>query len=190
MSPVEVSIETDRLVIKSPHKQLAKPLADYMARNRQFLQPWTPIRSDEFYTEEWHHQDLKKRANSFDSGLEYRFYIHLKAEPHKVIGDIGFSNVIRGYFHSCNLGYQLDKDELQKGYMFEALSASIGHVFQNYALHRLEANIIPRNAASIALVKKLGFKKEGYSEQYLHINNVWEDHERYALINESWQAGS
>lgn len=184
---MEVSIETDRLILSSPHNQLAKNLVDYFVRNREFLKPWTPIRSEEFYTEEWHIVDLKKRAASFDAGTEYRFYIYLKNDRSTVIGDIGFSNVIRGCFHSCNLGYQLDKDELGKGYMFEALSASIGHMFRNYALHRLEANIIPRNIASVALVEKLGFKKEGYSEKYLRINGVWEDHGRYALLNENWE---
>jgi len=59
-----------------------------------------------------------------------------------------------------------------------ALEARFGAL----GLHRVEANIMPRNGASIALVRRAGFRQEGYSPQYLRIAGRWEDHERWALV--------
>ena len=72
--------------------------------------------------------------------------------------------------------------------MKPALAAVIAISFDNLALHRLEANIQPSNIASIALVKSLGFRLEGYSPRYLKIAGAWQDHERYAITAEEWLA--
>ena len=72
--------------------------------------------------------------------------------------------------------------------MKPALAAVIAISFDNLALHRLEANIQPSNIASIALVKSLGFRLEGYSPRYLKIAGTWQDHERYAITAEEWLA--
>jgi [ribosomal protein S5]-alanine N-acetyltransferase len=66
--------------------------------------------------------------------------------------------------------------------MTEALRAAVSHAFGDLGLHRLEANIQPGNVASIALVRRLGFQKEGFSPRYLRINGQWRDHERWALL--------
>jgi ribosomal-protein-alanine N-acetyltransferase len=63
----------------------------------------------------------------------------------------------------------------------------IARAFGAYRLHRLEANIQPTNAPSIALVKGLGFRLEGYSPAYLRIAGRWRDHERWALTVEDWK---
>jgi ribosomal-protein-alanine N-acetyltransferase len=54
-------------------------------------------------------------------------------------------------------------------------------------LHRLEANIQPGNRASLRLVRRLGFKREGYSRRYLKIRGRWCDHERWAILAEEWR---
>jgi ribosomal-protein-alanine N-acetyltransferase len=58
--------------------------------------------------------------------------------------------------------------------------------FGELGLHRLEANIQPGNARSIALVRVLGFEKEGFSRRYLKIDGDWRDHERWALLSDRW----
>ena len=76
----------------------------------------------------------------------------------------------------------------QDGYMTEALQLALHYAFKSLRLHRLEANIQPSNAASIALVKRAGFVLEGYSERYLKVCGRWRDHERWAITAERWRA--
>jgi ribosomal-protein-alanine N-acetyltransferase len=70
--------------------------------------------------------------------------------------------------------------------MSEGLRAVIDAAFGELGLHRLEANIQPTNARSLALVQRLGFHKEGYSPRYLRLDGDWRDHERWALRSEDW----
>jgi len=92
-------------------------------------------------------------------------------------------NIVRGVFLSCHLGYGLDKDEINKGYMTEALNAVIRFAFDKVKLHRIEANVMPRNKPSIRIVEKLGFKNEGLARKYLKINGKWEDHIHFVVLN-------
>ena len=70
----------------------------------------------------------------------------------------------------------MDKAETNRGYMTEALRCVIDFAFNRLRLHRIEANIMPRNHASRRVVEKLGFHYEGLARQYLQINGRWEDH--------------
>lgn len=72
--------------------------------------------------------------------------------------------------------------------MTEALQLASRYAFTEVGLHRLEANIQPPNRASIALVRRSGFRKEGYSPQYLRIGGEWRDHERWALLSSDLSA--
>jgi ribosomal-protein-alanine N-acetyltransferase len=71
--------------------------------------------------------------------------------------------------------------------MTEALDLALRHAFRTLKLHRIEANIQPENAASIALVRKLAFRLEGFSPRYLKIGGRWRDHERWAILREEWE---
>jgi ribosomal-protein-alanine N-acetyltransferase len=70
--------------------------------------------------------------------------------------------------------------------MQEGLAKVITHAFDVMKMHRLEANIQPGNLRSKALVKRLGFRREGLSPRYLKINGRWRDHERWAILSEDW----
>jgi ribosomal-protein-alanine N-acetyltransferase len=69
--------------------------------------------------------------------------------------------------------------------MTEALERAISFAFEDMRLHRIEANIMPKNARSIRVVEKLGFVNEGLSRKYLKIAGSWEDHIHYVLLNPS-----
>jgi ribosomal-protein-alanine N-acetyltransferase len=85
------------------------------------------------------------------------------------------------------LGYKLDADEINKGYMTEALRKGIDIAFNEVGLHRIEANIMPKNKRSLRTVEKLGFYNEGLAYKYLKINGKWEDHIHMVLLNEEEQ---
>lgn len=105
-----------------------------------------------------------------------------------IIGAMSLSQIFRKGFQSAYLGYYIGARYANKGYMTEALGLLLDYAFKHLQLHRLEANVQPNNAASIALVKRAGFKKEGYSRGYLKISGRWRDHERWAILAEDWRA--
>ncbi len=71
--------------------------------------------------------------------------------------------------------------------MSEAVARVADIAFNDLRLHRIEANIMPRNKRSIQVVEKNGFIYEGVSKRYLRINGNWEDHAHYVLLNEGWE---
>ena len=91
----------------------------------------------------------------------------------------------RGVLESAHLGYSVDEKETGKGIATEAIKGIKEFSFNELNLHRLEANVIPANTASIRVLEKLNFVQEGYSKNYLKINNIWQDHIRFAIINEN-----
>ena len=103
-----------------------------------------------------------------------------------LLGAINLSEIVRGKFQSCYLGYYIGPAYTGQGYMTEALQLMLATAYRRLRLHRVEANIQPNNAASIRLVKRAGFRREGYSPRYLKIGGRWRDHERWALLAENW----
>lgn len=92
------------------------------------------------------------------------------------------SEIVRGVFRSAYLGYFAFRPHEGRGLMSEGLGLVVRDAFRRLGLHRLEANVQPGNRASIRLVKRLGFRKEGYSPRYLKIRGRWRDHERWAIL--------
>ena len=102
----------------------------------------------------------------------------------RILGAINFSQIIRGPLQGAFLGYWIGAEFARQGFMTEGLRLAAEHAFETLGLHRIEANIRPENTASIALVQRVGFRKEGYSPRYLKIDGDWRDHERWALLKE------
>lgn len=103
-------------------------------------------------------------------------------ETGEIVGVVNITNIIRGLFQSAYVGYFVFEGFERQGLMREGLSAAVHHAFKKLKLHRLEANIQPGNAASLALAKSCGFQLEGYSPRYLKIRGQWKDHERWAIV--------
>ena len=96
--------------------------------------------------------------------------------------------IFHGAFRGAYLGYYMGAPYANRGYMTEALQLMLRYAFKKIKLHRLEANIQPGNTASIALVRRAGFRREGYSPRYLKICGRWRDHERWAITVEDWKS--
>ncbi|MDD4569911.1 MAG: GNAT family N-acetyltransferase [Tepidanaerobacteraceae bacterium] len=175
--------ETERLVLKVLHKTYAELVLDYYLRNRDFLKEWEPTKSEDFYTMQHQEEQLDKELVNIANGNLFRLWILKKNDESRVIGSVGFNNIVRGAFLSCHLGYKLDKDEINKGYMTEAIQKGIDIMFNEFGLHRIEANIMPKNKCSLRVVEKLGFYNEGLANKYLKINGKWEDHIHMVLLN-------
>jgi ribosomal-protein-alanine N-acetyltransferase len=109
-------------------------------------------------------------------------------ENRNFVGLIDFSNIVRGLFQNAYVAYFAVAPHHRHGYMKAALMAALRYAFGPLRLHRVEANIQPGNIASLALVRGLGFTREGYSPKYLRVGGRWSDHERWAMLRENWSA--
>jgi [ribosomal protein S5]-alanine N-acetyltransferase len=102
-----------------------------------------------------------------------------------IVGGININNIVRGTLRCGTLGYTAYSLTSGRGYMTEGLRLVIQLAFGPLDLHRLEANIQPDNTPSLNLVKRLGFRREGYSTAFQFINGARRDHERWAITNET-----
>lgn len=176
--------ETERLILKVLDRSHAELVLDYYLKNRSFLEEWEPVKSKEFYTKQHQEEQLGKELANIENNNSFRIWVFKKEDDSKIIGSVGFNNIVRGAFLSCHLGYKSDKDEINKGYITEAIKKGIEVMFNEFGLHRIEANIMPKNKRSLRVVEKLGFYNEGLAYKYLKINGKWEDHIHMVLLND------
>ena len=169
-------MQDERIRLIPADLSLAPRVADFYARNREFLRPYEPIRREDFISLACQERALKKEVAEWKAGTGYRFYIVPADSPREIIGTIALSNVVMGAFCSAYLGYKLDEAHQGRGYMTAAVGMVVKYAFEELRLHRIEANVMPRNRASLRVLEKNGFENEGLSRAYLNINGVWEDH--------------
>ena len=134
-----------------------------------------------------------------DSSAAFRAYVNRSRQPTQCsflvclrdggefAGVINLNEIVFGLFQSTYLGYYGFSPHSGQGLMSEGLTLVVTRAFRRLRLHRVEANIQPKNRASIALVRGLGFRKEGLSRRYLKVAGRWRDHERWATIAEDWR---
>jgi ribosomal-protein-alanine N-acetyltransferase len=114
-------------------------------------------------------------------------FVARDADSGRIAGIVNLSEIVRGFFQSAYMGYYGMAGLNGRGLMGEAVRLVVTHAFRELGLHRVEANIQPGNEPSRALVKRLGFRQEGYSPRYLKIDGDWRDHERWAVLAEEWR---
>ncbi len=165
--------------------EFKEQLLNYQIRNKDFLKPYNPLYKESFYTLKNQEDILAQNILDYKNGNNYVFYIFLEKE-NLLIGKISLSNIVRGVFQSCFLGYSLDKDYLNNGYMSFAISSIVKFAFDDLKLHRIEANVMPRNKASLRVLEKNNFINEGLSTKYLQINGIWEDHIHMVILNNNY----
>ncbi|MCF8564196.1 GNAT family N-acetyltransferase [Alicyclobacillus tolerans] len=177
--------DSERIYIRRLEMDDLEALLDLRVRNRHFLKPFEPITLDSHYTLEGQQEILQKVQHNWETGSGYGFGIFLNKED-RLIGRVNLSNVVRGAWESCTMGYFLDEHYNGQGFTTEAIRLAIGFAFGTAKLHRVQAAVMPRNVSSIRVLDKVGFRYDGFSEFYLKINDVWEDHNLYSITRERW----
>lgn len=175
-------LRTQRLVLRLLEPRQAPLMLSFRQENRRFLEPWEPRRAPEFYTQGFWEMQLAAALREYRQGTSLCLSL-LDPQETEVYGVCNFTNIIRGTFQACHLGYALAERHEGKGLMFEALSESIRYVFDVMRLHRVMANYLPHNKRSGDLLARLGFTIEGKAAGLLKINGVWEDHILTSKIN-------
>lgn len=182
MNSMTDQLVTERLILVRPHIDDCASLLAYRELNKRHLAVWEPLRADSFYTLAEVKLQLRAMAKQAASGTAVHWLIKQHGNS-DVIGQCGLTNIVRGPFQACHLGFALSSEQQGKGLMSEALKAAIPHMFDGYGLHRIMANYQPDNRRSENLLQRLGFEKEGLAKSYLKINGRWVDHVLTSLIN-------
>jgi len=166
-----------RVAIRAPR---AKDQTEYLAavhRSRRLHRPWVyPPSSPRLFRAYL----ARSRQHTHKS------YVAFLWPSGAMVGVVSLSEIVRGPFRSAYLGYYGFAPHNARGYMTAAVGLVLAKAFRMLKLHRLEANIQPSNRPSVALVRRLGFKREGYSPRYLKVGGRWRDHERWAILKEEW----
>ena len=178
-------IHTARLTLFIPGPDDAERCVRFNRDNEAFLKPWEPPMSPRSF-DPISVADVRARAvTEAKAGTSFGFAFVARGTKDEtpILGWCTFSNIIRGIFQSCFLGYKLDERSQRQGYMTEALGAGIDYLFTAQRLHRIQANYMPHNQRSAAVLRRLGFTIEGTARNYLFIGGQWRDHVLTSLVN-------
>ena len=184
-----LAFSTDRLIVSLPRDDLATARLDFSIRNREHLKQWNPPDPDGVYTLPYWQDAVVKCAAAFEARSAIRFWLMPREQPDRVVGSIGYSQISRGPFCACILGYQIDRECEGHGLMSEALRAGNRYMFDEQKLHRIAANYRPENVRSGRLLAKLGFRIEGFAKDYLFIDGAWRDHVLTSITNDGFSVG-
>ena len=182
--PASLLIDTPRLQLLATHPGLAEAVAAFYQRNAAHFATWDPPLPADHNTLPRVTESLHDGQRAFEAGQGHRWWLSLRESPGEVIGSVHLSNVVRGPFQSCNLGYALDASLQGFGLMHEALRAVLAEAFKlPLNLHRIQAAVRPENLRSLAVLQRLAFRDEGLARDYLFIDGAWRDHRLFAITH-------
>lgn len=167
-----------RLRRATPHD--AEAFVAYLKRNWPRFAPAIPTPTDASFLSETYRsrfaEDMDQRRSPWTISMV------IIRDDNEVMGDITFSNIIYGAFQACYLAFKIDHQLEGRGIMRRALENCCKMMFVEFKLHRIMANYRPENVRSAALLKRLGFRPEGFARDYLHLDGAWRDHVLTALV--------
>ena len=178
-------ITTARLTLRIAGPQDARRCAEFNRDNIEFLAPWEPEMTVSSFDVAAIAAVREKAVADAVAGKAFSFAM-FPSDPNAetpIVGWLSLSNIIRGVFYACYMGYELDRRMEGHGYMSEAARAAIDFAFKTLRLHRIMANYMPHNQRSAALLRRLGFTIEGVARDYLYIAGGWRDHVLTSLTN-------
>ncbi|MCA1053795.1 GNAT family N-acetyltransferase [Rossellomorea aquimaris] len=171
-----------KIYIRHYESSDAPSMLQFEVENKDFFKDYSPLMSEEFYTLESQEERVARTKTRMASDEYYAFGI-FDTETDELIGNISLSDVIRGPLQCCYIGYSLAKQHNGKGYATEAVKLAVEYAFNDLKLHRVEAGVMLHNIASMRVLEKAGFHKEGIFIKNVKINGSWEDHQHFAIIN-------
>ena len=150
--------------------------------SRTFLVPWEPTWPADDLSRGAYRRRIKRYTEDLRNDLAYAFLIY-RSDDDVLVGGLTLANIRRGVAQAGSIGYWIGAPFARQGYMTAAMRALVPFCFGTLRLHRLEAACIPTNLASVRLLDKTGFRREGYARSYLCINGTWQDHLLYARLS-------
>jgi ribosomal-protein-alanine N-acetyltransferase len=186
----DASLVGPRVVLRALDGDDFEAWRDIRLRCREWLEPWEPLPEPGSPDPVSDREAFRARCGAwerqrqFDTAYGYGLFLR----DGTLLGEVSLGSVLRGPFQSGFIGYWIDEKHAGNSYVPEGVALVIRYGFDTLGLHRLEAAIVPRNDKSRRVAEKLGLRDEGTARRFLQIRGVWEDHVRYAITREDWDA--
>ena len=178
---------TNRLILKILTPQYARDVLEFQLQDRELFEQYEADRYPDFYTLEHHRKTLEYEFRLALKKMNVRFYVFLKDDPYTIIGTVSLYE-ISSTFRRCEIGYKFASRFHGNGYAHEAVLKTIEIAFHELGLHRICAHVQESNIASIRLLEKIGFQKEGVCRHHLCIKGQWTDHLQFSLTESNKNA--
>ncbi|MFA5948974.1 MAG: GNAT family protein [Hyphomicrobium sp.] len=159
--------------------------AELRSQSRAHLVPWEPAWSMDDLTKASFRRRVRHYQKEALDDLGYALLI-FETEGARLVGGLTLSHLKRGVTQSATLGYWLGAPYVGRGYMSDAVRAILPYTFETLSLHRIEASVQPTNEASLRVLDRVGFRREGMARGYLKINGQWQDHVLFAMLADEW----
>jgi len=176
-------IAGDGVFLRTPSLADFSAWVELRAESRAFLTPWEPTWPADDLTRTAFRRRIRRYHNEIREDHAYPFFI-LRQSDYQLLGGITLSNITRGMTQTATLGYWMGERFANQGFMTCSVRAIAPFAFATLHLHRLEAACLPHNAASIRLLERVGFRREGLARGLVCINGRWQDHIVYALLSD------
>ena len=173
----------DGVVLQYPQMADYEAWRDLRETSQDFLKPWEPLWLDDELTRAAFRQRIHCYDELVATDAAYPYFI-FRTGDQRLLGGVTLSHVRRGVAQSATIGYWIGAPHTGQGYMTRALVALNVHAFGPLNLHRIDAACMPRNTASIKLLERTGFIREGAAQSYLKIAGKWEDHLLWGKISD------
>jgi ribosomal-protein-alanine N-acetyltransferase len=183
-------IVTQRLVLRPPRTTDVSAMRAALRKNAAHLRPWSVAQApgeDPASLTSVSRAVLRHRRE-WEAGQAYVLLVVAREDEGAIIGRVALGGILRGAFQNAYLGYWIDEEQQGRGLMTEAVRAATSFAFASAGLHRVQAAVMPRNAGSMRVLDKAGYRHEGFAPRYLCIAGAWEDHVIFAVTAEEWGA--
>lgn len=177
----DLAVKGQNVLLRPPQMSDHEAWAALREESRDFLTPWEPVWPADDLTRAAFRRRLRRYEEDQRTDQAYAFMIFRTGDD-ALLGGVTLANMRRGVAQAGSIGYWVGARYARQGVMTAAMRALVPFAFDSLRLHRLEAACIPTNAASVALLEKSGFTREGYAREYLCINGLWADHLLYARL--------
>ncbi len=160
-------IVTERLVLRPPRTADVPEIRRALRDNADHLRPWSVATApnEDPASLVSVSQAVSNHRREWKRGRAFVLMITPRGEESRIIGRVALAGVLRGAFQNAYLGYWIDGGQQRRGLMTEAVAAATSFAFDAAALHRVQAAVMPRNRASLRVLEKVGYRREGFAEK-------------------------
>jgi [ribosomal protein S5]-alanine N-acetyltransferase len=173
-------VRGEGVYLRPPEMRDFEAWAELRAQSRAFLTPWEPTWPSDDLTRAAFRRRVRRNQQEISNDEAYPFLLF--RDDDVLAGGLTLGQVKRGVVQTATLGYWIGEAYARQGLMSAAVRAVTAYAFTTLRLHRIEASCLPHNKASMKLLERSGFAREGYARAYLRIDGIWQDHLLFGLL--------